>query len=514
MKLHKIAASCALVCAALSGQAYAAAPSNGAFGTADLDVFLSGASAPQNILSALAASMFESGYYSYNDDGGTFTAASTSDDGKQERAYYGVVKAGAGVDPSLVGQKVRLQHRARGGSVFGVDPVARATAIKNMKVAAANCVATDAPTNTKFACNEVGSDTNALDANNRVPDFGVSDVEPSMFKFPYNTEFGQGQLTTTELGRLTWVPTNAVAFGVVATNSVPAGTYISRSVYGSMLSGSLQDWSLVDATVTTNPQVVVCRRTPGSGTQATYNQFFNHFPCESGSIAGTGSITISRITDSASYVLGTVTGVGTTASPYIINPNDGYTVVENPSSGNVRDCLKAAFNHTDYDFTSEDGVTKFRVKFSNSTSAFNAIGVLSLDSAGSESGWSFRNLDGIAPTKPNMRDGKYDLVSEATMQYRNGNNGSVALPAAKQLFVDAFITRAGDPDVLLQIDAEGVRNSVIAVPVGANDPNDATVVTHTVKVGGVPTVVTSTLGSNVAKGTHGGNTCTPISVFY
>lgn len=521
MKLNKLAASCALAVAAMSSQAYAAPTlplSSAPFQAADVEVMLSGASAPQNILSAIMTQIFEPGYITYYDNGGTVGAYS----GKQERAFFGVVKSGApGIDASLVGKTVRFQDRVRGGSAFGVDPIAVPTPLKNIKATAANCVSVTATT---YSCAEVGSDTNAADVNNRVPDFGVSDVEPRMFKSGganINVEYGRSELASNLVNALSINPTNAVAFGLGVTNSVPNTTHISRNVYGSMLSGAgIQDWSLVNPNITTNPQVVVCRRTPGSGTQATFNQFFNHFPCE---FSAGGTTPIARVTDSATYVLnGAWAGAGTAASPYIVDPMDGYTVVENPSSGNVRDCLKAAYNHTDFDITSEDGVHVYRVKFSNSTSPFNAIGVLSMDSAGQESGWSFRWMDGttntgtsgdgVAPTHDNIRDGKWDLVSEQTMQYLPATYNT--FPALKKTFINNFIARAGAPDVLLAIDAEGVRNSVIALPVGSNDPNDTTTVTNTVKVNGVATAVTATLGSNVAKGTRGGNTCSPTTVLY
>lgn len=494
MKLNKIAASCALALAAMSSQAFALT----AFDTPQVDVFLSGASAPQNILTGVANSLFEPGFFTFYDNNGTTvdTANLTnhfSDDGKNYRAYFGVVKAGNG---TLSGKTVMLQHRAKGGSVFGVDPVARKQGIANMNVSAATCEAsTTAGVN--YACAARGEDTSFSTAlPNRVPDFGVSDVEPNMFKFPYNVEPGASQLSQAEAATLKSVGTNAVMFGVPVSASVPAATYISKAALGAMLNGDAQDWTLVDAAVAPagGTQVIVCRRVQGSGTQASYNNMFSHFPCETNSIAGNGTVAPVAAADSASMVLGT-TGTGTAADPYILNPADGYTVVEGAASGDVRTCLQAAQKgNLAHDPVNGVAPIKFQagdksyyqVDFGNG--GYGAVGVLSMDSAGQENGWSFRNLDGVAPTKANMIAAKYDFLMEQSMQYRTDT------PAGdKKNFMDLFIKKAGDPAVLAGISKVAVRDSVAALPINGNNP---------------------TTNSNVMVGTRYGNSCSPIRKLY
>jgi hypothetical protein len=173
MKFKKLAVASAMAVAALSGQAMAAAP--GIATTPDIDVYLTGASAPQNILGALAETLFGANtagtfnnYHVFYDNGSTI--------GASYRAYYGALQSPLTVNSPTVGSvtlavgtKVRLINRAKGGSVWGVDPVARKQNIAWMAPTSGNCTL---QTNTSLAyqylCAESGSDTNAADPSNRV----------------------------------------------------------------------------------------------------------------------------------------------------------------------------------------------------------------------------------------------------------------------------------------------------------------------------------------------------------
>ena len=503
MKINKLSAACALALAGVSGQALALAPYEaqtiGLVNGKDY-VYLSGASAPQNFLGLLAGQLFDAGFITYYDNGGT--PGVTTDDGNLYRAYFGTLKNDASIPASLRGKTVRLLDRAKGGSVWGVIPVARAEAIATLKMDAASCVLDTGI----YRCAEAGVDpaTVADPANplsnpsfNKVSDFGVSDVAPNMFKAPYNVEFGSSQLSTVEVSKLTSFPVNTLMMGLAVTNPIPTTTYLSRAAYGSMLSGSVQDWTSVSSTLApaAGTQVVVCRRVPGSGTQSSYNWFFNNFPCATRSEAGSGQIAPARMSDSAS---GVVSGTGTAADPFIIDPSMGYTVLENSSSGNVRDCLKKASSGGVHTFKDEEGKS-YSVNFGSG--GYGAIGVVSLDSTGRESGWSFRNMDGagdyklvsgnpvvtgtgVAPSKANLIEGNYDFAAELTMQYRNTTvNGVAPLPAGSlaKAFVDMFIQKAGQP-------AFNTVAWTAALPNAVNAP-------------GAP---------NVAKATRFGNMCAPL----
>ena len=496
-KLNPLAAAVAATLSLGTGQALAL----NAFDAPDVDIFLSGASAPQNLLGQVANKLFDAtqGVFVFHDNGGT--TGSFTDDGRSYRAYYGVVKSDPSIKATLHGKKVLIVNRAKGGSVWGVNPVARAEAIATLKIASADCVLNSGV----YRCPEVGNDITPT-ADNRVPDFGVSDVAPNMFKGPLNVEFGATQLDPNEAAVFsgTQFGASSLMMGVVATNAVPDTLPISHAEYGAMLSGLIGDWSSV-GDGSTSGAVEVCRRVQGSGTQASYNWYYNNFPCAQNGLHGTAASTKpARMVDSAGY---DGTHAGTTADPILIDPSAGYTVVENPSSGNVRDCLARAQSGTNHEFTGDDG-KRYRVLFSNAP-ATKAIGVLSLDSLGSENGWSFRALDGagkltgigsfactngnqldcgIAPTKANHREGRYDFAVELSFQYRNAAVGGVpALAGLKKDTADQFIQFIGDPDVLNTL-AAGPKEATIALPINF-DP---------------------TTNTNVAKATRNGNSCSPL----
>ena len=447
MKYTKIAVACSLALAAMSAQA--AGPTIPA-GTKV--VFLSGASAPDNFLGDLSSGMMTG-----------VTAIRSNDSGILHRAYLG--KAVAGIPGVPTCTDILFIKRSKGGSVFGVDPVARAQRLETLDLN--NCVVGTSPW--AWSCGTKGIDpgvTNHETSANTglVADFGVSDVEPALFQEPYNTENNQAALTAAELGTLTNKPVNQIMMGIVATNAVSASTHISRAQYGAMLAGRLDTWNQVDGS--TDP-VVVCRRVNGSGTQTSYNWFFSGFPCNtaSGGYAGTPPATA----DNSFGFDGD--HAGSTADPFIIDPTAGLTVIENSGSGDVRLCLKAAQDGTDFTTTGAFG-KKYKVEFSKVGGPSKAIGVLSLDSyknantAGS--GWSFRHLDGagtfngetqtssvgatgIAPSKANLLAGKYDFVVELSMQARNASVtnvhgdvvAAITTDAVKNAFYTEFVKRAG-----------------------------------------------------------------------
>lgn len=455
MKLSKIALSCALACAAMSAQA-ASVPIPAGTTT----VYLSGATAPDNFLQDIATTMLQSGFIS-----------ATS--GTDYRAFLGKAAAIPGV---TVGTDILFIKRSKGGSVWGVDPVARANRIETIDLS--SCTLVDATHYTNCAVKGIdpgvaGYTDDASNTGAIISDFGVSDVEAKMFKEPYNTENNQPALNADEVGVLQPNPVNQVMMGIVTTNAVPAATHISRSAYGAMLAGKIRSWDQLDATL--SGPVTVCRRVDGSGTQTSYNWFFSGFPCNQ-TDSGFFDTPPASVTDSDSIT----GGDGSENNPFIIDPS-GYTVFENSTSGDVKNCLKAAQNGGVHKVKGESGVW-YQVTFPANT---KAIGVLSLDSykdVSAANGWNYRMLDGagtytvgknvgttpvmnadvpsagatgIAPSKENLLDGKYDFTVELSMQYRKDpvakvTDGTIlpltdAANATKLAVVTEFIKRAGDP---------------------------------------------------------------------
>ena len=538
MKLKKLVLACAAALA-LPTVAHAYVPLSD-LTTAPLPVkiYLSGASAPDNFLDSIVGSMLvpgtgPTGYISFVDSGTTLP-------GSGYTAFLGYTNAPFG--SMAAGTKVLLIKRSKGGSVWGVNPVARNEPIANLKVDA-TCTGS-APT---YTCSVQGKDPidvgyNALDPSELVPDFGVSDVSPFMFKDPINVEAGATQLSVTEASILTPFPVQAVGMGIVATSAVPDTTYLSMAEYGAMLSGKIFDWSAVITPAANLPTgvgvdpanahpVVVCRRVPGSGTQASYNWEFNNFPCTSNSLTSgvTGSTSPARMANSAGYQ---AYGDGlTAATPFGIDVTAGYTVIENQGSGDVRKCLKAAQNGGIYSFKDENNQF-YEVNFG--AGHYGAIGVLSLDSqektsttaadGGAESAWWFRPSDGagffhtagdgsctttvggltvpasgVCPTKQNLLQGRYAFAVESTMQYRKPGSANPINPAKKP-FADEFIKRAGA--LAYQ------KKWTTALPLATNGLVPVIDASNNVAYNHV------TGADGVARGSHSGNMCQPFVKTY
>jgi hypothetical protein len=532
MKFSKIALACSLATAAMSAQAVEVPGA-----AAATVIYFTGASAPDNFLSGVVGTMFT----------GTVTRIDGTGNSNY-RAFLG--KAASGITGVTAGSDIVLVKRSAGGSVFGVDPVARSQSIAYMNVKSANCVAVGNPA-TSYTCPIEGSDPANAAANGTglVPDFGISDVEPALFKAPYNVENNNTQLSGTELSRLVVKPVNQLMMGLVATNSVSASTNLSRTQYAAALAGKYGTWAAIDGS---EDSMVVCRRVNGSGTQASYNWFFSGFPCNSSSNGFVGNAPV-RADASQGYDGSTA---GTAADPFIIDPTQGLTIVENSGSGDVRNCLSNAYYGFDH-FTQGDSGKYYRVTFSGvagtpapatftltgtNTDAplpslrggpSKAIGVLSLDSyrtananyafkpylvngtsvtqpstytSNAGSGWSFRQLDGagtfdgvnqtasagatgVSPSKANLVSGKYDFVVELTMQRRNNLTGD------KLGFFNELSRRLG---LVSNTASTTIPASSSAVPFAY-----AT----------LPTVESyDSNPTTVSKQYRGGNTCSPLVV--
>lgn len=509
MKLKTLAAATAVALAGLSGQAMAVlctgagAPAayctgndvaNGPFVAttpATVDVFLSGASAPQNILGALAGSLFGANTVGFNSFWVLYDNGVSGTAGASYRTYQG--RLTAAVTDTVTGttlpagRMVRLQHRAKGGSVWGVNPVAGSDAvpgpdaIANMPATSTNCVSV-VSTSRSHECGEAGND---LTLTGRIPDFGVSDMEPRMFKEPLNVEFGQPALANP--GVLNTKAVSGLLFGIAATAAVPTTIEFNKAMVSALLTGDIGDWNTLSSTIPAGTPVVICRRVQGSGSQATFNAYFNNFPCGTASIYGTGSTTPLRMADSGGFddfsVPGTIS----------VDPTAGGTVIiENPSSGNVRTCLEKAqqgaahATGSIHSFVSDDG-RPVTVNFG--AGGYRAIGVLSLDSTPVAGVWDFRTLSGVVGDKANMRSGRYDFWAEQSMQYLPSHFAT--LTPEQRAFINIFRTRAGDPLILNAISSVPLRNATAALPIDYV-PNE-----------------TTTAGLNTTRVTSFGNSCSP-----
>lgn len=409
MKYTKIALACGLAFAAMSAQSASVPVPSGT-----TTIYVSGASAVDNFFADTVNTMMNN-----------VTAIRAADDGDY-RAYLGTSNGVTGVAD---GTNVLLIKRSTGGSVFGVNPVARTEKITTLDLDNCTDVSGTDP-DYDWECGTKGDDNGA--AAGLAPDFGLSDVEPNMFQ-GFNLKAGGTALSAAELSALVSQPVNQQGMGIVATDAVAATTHISRAQYGAMLAGRLASWSQVDGT---DEPVIVCRRTNGSGTQASYNWFFSGFPCNTatnGFVANTPATTIGT-----SNITG---GDGSAGNPLIVTPTTAkVTVVENSGSGGVRSCLDAAFSQTDFTTTETNGQS-VTYKFSTLANPGKAIGVLSMDSyvklVGKNAHYRYldgagifdmatqtgsANATGIAPSKDNIVNGRYDFVLELSANQRAAGN--------------------------------------------------------------------------------------------
>jgi PBP superfamily domain len=450
MKLNKIASLCVLACAAVSGQAFAAmtAAEQAILNDANANgrvVFVSGASAVQAGFDQIASSLFA---------GGGIRFANTTGSSRNFEAVAGKLLTAAG--GWAANTNVIFVYRVLGGSVQGVNPVARAEVIDSLKVTAATCGATGSGTQAAPYVCTLGT---------AVPDAGISDVAPALFDSQYNTEgeTAAAALSADELALLTSTPIYSLAFAVPVTKNVPL-VHINKPAVAAIMAGSIGTWDQVDSSLPAD-DIVICRRVPGSGTQSVYNMYFGNYPC--GLSNGPADRYASGAWDDATRKFTVTPGSG------------GLVVVENSTSGDVRKCLDTAATGGTYTTSDRDG-QPVTVQF---TAAGNkAIGVLSADSLSSSKttgNWQFRSLDGAGtytwdntavapvasgtgkfPTLANLVNGSWDLQGWISFNVPARTVGN------KAAFLGNFVKKAQDPAVLAAL--TNLKNVAAAISTDAN----------------------------------------------
>ncbi|ATE60507.1 hypothetical protein [Thauera sinica] len=505
MKLKQIALGCSLACAAFAANAAYPTAVNISGHTV---ITMGGASAPDNFLADIASSLMT----------GVTEYRGRNPDGSADNNFRAFKGAANGIPGIANGTLIVFQKRSQGGSVMGVDPVARGARIEFIDFSKCD------DTTTPVRCDTKGIDPGLADHEDPalngglIVDFGIADVEPAMFREPLNTENNQPELSSEERAVLTNVPVNQIMMGLVASAAVPNSVYFSKALYGAILSGKINNWKQVDASLSDQDNVLVCRRVSGSGTQTSYNAYFNNFPCANGALGQTAPATLGD----GGLGEALTGGSGTQADPYVVDPSlvpGQLLVIENSGSGDVRNCLANANDKVDHTVLSAGG-EYYKYEFSKLANPGKAVGILSLDSyasSGANTKWSFRTLDGagsfngstqttsigatgVAPSKANLVDGKYDFVVELSMQYRNvavtnvQGDSAPALSGTKLAFFNEFVKRAGSTKYT------------------GNDGGTFTAVPNAYAT--LPTVDSYvTKPTLVNKYSRGGNTCAPLKRF-
>ena len=482
MKLKALFAACAL---AVAGQASATALVAGT-DPVQTQMFVSGSSALQFMIGQTVDSLLDPTTVTVYWDGSSTGKAS----GSSYRAYFGKVSPATVVAyPSLVdltsttpagcvaaanstntcdGINALILETGSGGSIMGVTPVTRGAVVKSLNLTPTSCM-TSVPAKV-FGGHTVVTCYGTADTT-RVPDFGISDVEPAMLQVTANMPSGtlfdgtSYTMTTAEATNLNSYAAIGQTMGVVISNvgtTAPTTvTSLTKAQIAGLLSGLVTDWHIIDPTVTTKTKtIVVCRRQNGSGTHATLIARVLGQPCSSSGLAAAAQTnTVAKTTGkTGASVIGTATPA----------PAGSYVVIENSSSGVLAACMNAAVNGTGIDATTGNpnyiDLTSGTIAPAANTVASPipargialpagniAIGEMGLDYsfvAGTDL-FSFASVDGIAPTTVNAAQGLYDIVTETTFNENAANMLTTLAPgtAAGDL-IKAFEAAAGSPAIL------------------------------------------------------------------
>lgn len=385
--------------------------------------------------------------------------------GSNHRAYACNLKTKTG--NYAIGTPIVVYKRDQGGSGQGVNPIATNTATAQMKIANdATCTVTATPAFTDIQiANYICTAT-----ENRVADAGISDVEPNLLNQAPNLADttagnpGSGAVSPVDLSNVvvgsfvqgifgvavnkqaywalqqTQFPSQVVGKTIADIDTLPQPS-LPTTFVRNMLTGGLsatattkRGWGLViseavDASVNTKA-FNICRRQPGSGTQASSNAYFAQNPC---------SITPASVLRQAAATAPTHAATG------------GYIVNEQSGTGGVESCL---------------GTTV------NGISGAYGLGVLGRENNplanGGDKGYRYVKLDGMEPVRYNAATatgaatGHYDFVFESTMQYNSANPG---LNQDKIDFITAIRTGAPKPAALAAADADTQQG--VMSPAGA-----------------------------------------------
>jgi hypothetical protein len=493
MKLKLLAAACALTFGS-QAQAQNFSIADAALATTQ-KIYMSGASAQIGAIEGLFDKLCVAGTRS------KFTVSSSN------LALGCTIDAGV-VAGALGGKKVLLSYNSGGGSGNGVFPVAKQTSpvgptlrtASNLfraqltNILPANCSGT-APA---FTCTTAAT-------TNVYSDAGVSDLEPALMKFALNKPpaFAAESLSDSDIGQLDLGSQNQVIFGITASKALFDELALAQGValpslpytaIASILSGKLNGpdnflgWRLLfpegyvfsGATGgSEDGEVGICRRVNGSGTQATSNVLFLNYGC---------APTAAQPVGASASVPGNL------------------KVTEGSDNTAVKACLTTAHNSAS---------NKFAIGL-QSLENLPSVDSASVTPAGNTiDKWAHIAIDGVAPTRANVKAGLYPYVVEQTMfwnnnylnSFRNGTTGAAyALAAGVSItdiktFLTKFRATAGDPLVLdsITFPDPSVRNGYAAIASATYIYNDAD-----------PGAQGLANKEYVSRGSRGGDSCKPM----
>jgi hypothetical protein len=379
-----------------------------------------------------------------------FNGTGSAPSGSSYRAYS--CRLAKKVGKFVVDTPVLLVKRDTGGSFEGVNPVALAALQTNMLVDG-TCAATGNPSP---ASDILAPSFGCPGTQNVRSDAGFSDVEPALFQRPLNLPEGQAALTNGQLNKLDIKTVNQTVFGVAVNKSLyrdlqndqgltpddadanrPTlrSTWVAAALQGQAEGGAKKTgWSAVFAN--SNPsakQVNVCRRTVGSGTQASSNAYFVSIDYE--------PLLPSYQVFGQTYNAAKTASIGANAGT--IQENGTKAVLLGAGTSNVESCLG----------TTVEGASGY------------GLGVLSRENNPTPAGlpdknYRFVKLNGDQPNRDIAKVGNYDFVFNATMQW---NTDTIANGSNKEAFLNALRGNAGKPASLNGADQD-TQQGVLSPP--------------------------------------------------
>jgi hypothetical protein len=513
MKLHRLATAAALCCALPA----VAAPAVDIDSASTVKIVMTGATALRATVAGLMLNDICGG--SAANPTTTLYNISESVSGISFSSNYWAIScrvtaAGGALVGLPANTPVMFFKSDAGGSAQGVFPVYFDVARPMVEPKPSACTTTTVADRVYAGC---------AATRNEKPNFGVSDVEPGLFKGPNvpnndpldteDDQYPSDGLTPTQISEMTVVPVVQTVFAVAVNTALynemfakqnlgavinpRTGTActtadvndelcvpsIGRAEARSYFAGTEFNWRLLARN--TDPlldsQVNICRRVNGSGTQAAANAHLMEFPCNGNALPPADWTYSSSAAPEATSQQANTTESGKTFAQYLIDNMGGGTgtgpmptgtgfVFEGPGTGDVIRCLNAA-----------------------QTAGGYAIGHVSKENVPGTASWRHVRLEGSLPLRDNAKSGRYDYFVESTIQYLNSAYNSFS--AQQKAFVNGFIAQASKPDALAKLSA-------------ANQQGVAALPTSYAGEFGTGTANEIAFGSRV---TRAGNTCNPLT---
>jgi len=424
------------------------------------EIYLSGASAALDYIEHLSTSTTVAAAERMCDSTKPVFKFKDNGSGKDQDAYLCTLNP---LNPQLVGlaggkSNLMIYKRSKGGSAYGVSPIIAeakggSAAIEFLNVDPSICsVPSPAPAAGVLSTSTCAySESTVGQYQTKVPDFGISDVDPEQFRGA-NTPSGFSGVSASDVNFLNVESAGGQVFGIGATlkfrNALQEAQFgvgdacvgseteacmpnLTRDQIASIMTGKIDSWQdlkigtsnvFANASAAYKPsgftghRVHICTRTDGSGTKAQMGINFLNYPCASAA---------------------TAPKAGNTSVPEVVAETKVHAM---SSSGTVSECMGEL----------DSGSNTIGSAFNNTYGIRWAIGIQGMEKNASRSeDWRFVKIDGIAPTLENVAKGKYHDWAELTFQY----NKTHAFDAGEKAIVDEFIKAASNPAVIVTLNA-------------------------------------------------------------